>query len=85
MRLCWTEDGRRVYFDDDGEEVNPYRGMSSASSASANGTPKVQPKALQARISSYHIVLHYIESFSYYTIFYTILHYLVLSYHVRGS
>ena len=50
MRLCWTEDGRRVYFDDEGEEVDPYSGMSSASSARANGTPKVQPKPLQVRI-----------------------------------
>ena len=25
-RLRWSEDGRRVYFDDEGEEMDPFRG-----------------------------------------------------------
>lgn len=25
-RLQWAEDGRRVYFDEDGEEIDPFKG-----------------------------------------------------------
>ena len=26
-RLRWTEDGRRVYIDENGEEINPFEGQ----------------------------------------------------------
>eukprot|EP00434_Breviolum_minutum_P008587 symbB.v1.2.007576.t1/scaffold386.1/size215569/2 len=50
-RLRWTEDGRRVYIDENGEEINPFEGLSSGSSALSNGTPKVAPKEVQVELA----------------------------------
>lgn len=50
-RLRWSEDGRRVYFDDEGEEMDPFRGLSRESSAKADGSPKVAPKELEVEVA----------------------------------
>ncbi|CAK9000675.1 DEAD-box ATP-dependent RNA helicase 22 [Durusdinium trenchii] len=51
FNLRWTEDGRRVYFDEEGEPMSPFRGLSTASSAKIDGSPKVEPKALQVELA----------------------------------